>query len=108
MRKVFEFIGVDPSFPINTQQRFNVSGRPLGIQLHHLLQSGSPLAQLILPKRMRADLKKTVLKLNLSKDYMPPDIRRELLNDYAPDVAQLSNLIGRDLSAWLGSAETQC
>jgi sulfotransferase family protein len=108
MRRVFEFIGVDPNVPTHTQQRFNVSGRPLGIQLHHLLQSGSPLAQLLLPKRMRADLKKAVLKINLSKDYMPPDVRRELLNDYAPDIAQLSSLIGRDLSTWLSSVERKC
>jgi sulfotransferase family protein len=108
MRRVFQFIGVDPNVPIHTQQRFNVSGRPLGIQLHHFLQSGSPLAQLLLPKRMRADLKKAVLKINLRKDYMPPDVRRELLNDYAPDIAQLSSLIGRDLSAWLSSVETKC
>ena len=103
MRKIFEFIGVDPNIPVNTQPRFNVSGRPLGIQLHQLLQSGSPLAQMVLLKRMRADLKKAVLKITLSKEYMPADIRRELLNDYAPDIAQLSRLISRDLSAWLSS-----
>jgi hypothetical protein len=57
---------------------------------------------------MRADLKKAVLRINLSKDYMPPDVRRQLLNDYALDVAQLSSLIGRDLSAWLSSVETKC
>ena len=57
---------------------------------------------------MRADLKKAVLRINLSKEYMPADIRRELLNDYAPDVAQLSTLISRDLSAWLSSVDTKC
>ena len=32
---------------------------------------------------------------------MPRAIRRQVMDDYAPDVAQLSHLIGRDLSNWL-------
>ena len=40
------------------------------------------------------------------KNRMPQSVRQELLNDYAPDIRQLSVLIERDLSSWLetGSA----
>ncbi len=31
---------------------------------------------------------------------MPPDLRRRLTDDLAPEVARLSGLIGRDLTAW--------
>jgi hypothetical protein len=31
---------------------------------------------------------------------MPGDIRKRLLDEYAPDIAKLSDLIGRDLSGW--------
>jgi hypothetical protein len=38
--------------------------------------------------------------MSFSKSYMPPHIRQELMNEYAPDIAQLAELIGRDLSGW--------
>jgi hypothetical protein len=37
------------------------------------------------------------------KNRMPQSVRQELLNDYAPDIRQLSDLIERDLSSWLES-----
>jgi hypothetical protein len=101
MRRVFEFIGVDPDFPTDTAQKFNVSGRPMGIRIHRLLQKGSPIAQIMLPEQTRSDLKEAVLKMRFSKNYMPIDSRQELLDEYAPDIAQLSGMIGRDLSGWL-------
>src|SRR5204863_9012181 len=76
MRRIFEFIGVDPAFPIDTQHKFNVSGRQTGIQLLHVLQKGSAVTQIMMPRRLRADLKRRVLKIGFSKNYMPPDLRR--------------------------------
>jgi len=41
------------------------------------------------------------LRMGLRKSRMPQSIREQLLTDYAPDIRQLSDLIGRDLSSWL-------
>jgi hypothetical protein len=100
MRRIFEFIGVDPDFRVDMQQKFNVSGGPIGVRIQRLVKVGSPVAHAMLPRWLRSDLKKGLLRMGTSRSRMPPTIRQELLNDYAPDIAQLSTLIGRDLSGW--------
>jgi sulfotransferase family protein len=101
LREIFHFIGVEPDFQINCETRYNVSGPPWAIQLRLLLQRGSPAARRFLPDPIRASLKATVLSYTTGPSVMPRAIRRQVMDDYAPDVAQLSHLIGRDLSNWL-------
>jgi sulfotransferase family protein len=107
MRRIFQFIGVDPDVSVDTQSKFNVSGGPMGVRVQRLLRAGAPLAHVMLPKWLRSDLKREILRMGMrKKNRMPQSVRQELLNDYAPDIRQLSDLIERDLSSWLepGSA----
>ena len=100
MRRIFTFIGVDPDHPISTEKKFNVSGQPMGIRIRNFVQRGSPMAQIVLPKQMRTTLKNAILKCSLTQGYMPSAVRKELMNNYAPDISKLANLIERDLSGW--------
>jgi hypothetical protein len=104
MRRIFQFIGVDPDVSVDTQSKFNVSGGPMGVRVQRLLRAGAPLAHVMLPKWLRSDLKREILRVGMrKKNRMPQSVRQELLNDYAPDIRQLSDLIERDLSSWLES-----
>ena len=101
LREIFGFIGVDPKYPINCETKYNISGPPWAIQLRLFLKPGSPAARHLLPDPLRASLKATVLSYTTGPSVMPPAIRRQMMDGYAPDLAQLSNLTGRDLSNWL-------
>jgi hypothetical protein len=101
MRRIFQFIGVDPDVGVDTQSKFNVSGGPMGVRVQRLVKAGAPLAHTMLPNWLRSDLKRGILRMGLRKSRMPQSIREQLLTDYAPDIRQLSDLIGRDLSSWL-------
>lgn len=100
LQKIFEFIGIDSHHPISTEDKFNVSGSPWGIRLRRSLERGSPVAKRLLPERIRAGLKHTVLRCTTGRSYMPSTVREKLMTDYAPDITQLAELIGRDLSGW--------
>jgi len=107
MRRIFSFIGVDPDHPISTEKKFNVSGQPTGIRIRNFVQRGSPMAQIVLPKQMRATLKNAILKCSLRQGYMPSAVRKELMNTYAPDISKLADLIERDLSGWFQQRRQQ-
>jgi hypothetical protein len=61
------------------------------------------LGRMIIPGRTRA---KVVNALNTwnsvraPRQPMPVDLRNRLTAEFAPQVKELSNLLGRDLSAW--------
>jgi hypothetical protein len=105
LRRIFHFLNVDPDYPIDAETRYNVSGPPWGIRLRLFLQRGSPLARRMLPDATRASLKTAVLKYTTGPSVTPWRVRDEMMKDYAPDIDQLANLIGRDLSGWFERRE---
>jgi hypothetical protein len=100
LRRIFEFIGVDRDHPINTAKRFNVTGQsPGALRIRRQAARLSPISGM-LPSQARAFLKKAITRCGTDPTFMPGDIRKRLLDEYAPDIAKLSDLIGRDLSGW--------
>ena len=106
MRRIYEFIGVNPDFRPDVEVHYNLSGKPLSPGLHQFIKGNSPihsLSRMIMPAKLRARLKTDIMRWNLARPSMPPQSRARLLADYAPDIAKLGPRIGRDLSAWVES-----
>jgi hypothetical protein len=103
MREIYEFLGVDPEFHPMLRVKKNVSGKPRSQWLHEFIKSNSSmhaLARSVLPTALRARMKAEVIRVNLSRSSANPATRRQLMSSYAPDIAKLQDLIGRDLTVW--------
>jgi hypothetical protein len=105
VRDVFSFIGVDPSIPLDTSVRHNKSGIPKNRLLHRMLSTYNPLARagrLLVPQKARRRLVNALKERNLEQPPLPEDVKREWTAFYRDDILRLQDLIGRDLSTWLG------
>ena len=103
LHSLFSWLGVDPTFDANVSEMMNPSGVPRNsvvaaayIARRHL----QPYLKPIVPRgvQRRLDVR---LERGLKKDVVSPEVRRELADMFADDVALLSQLIDRDLSHWL-------
>ena len=105
-RAVLEFLGVDPTHAVDLSvynpNRAARSGRVQGA----LFNPPGPLRGLVgrlrrLPLAHR--LRDALVGLNsrrAERTAMDPELRRRLTAELAPQVAELGELVGRDLSAW--------
>jgi hypothetical protein len=111
-REVLRFLGVDESY----QPEFRVvnpSSRPrsrtVSGALHQPPTALRKLARTALPsRRLRIAVSNRLFSLNRAVEPPPPldpRLRRRLENEFAPEVARLGVLIGRDLSTWSVPAE---
>ena len=109
MRDIFRFIEVDSRFQPDTAIRLNVSGRPRVRFLQNLLSGRSAVRSVsrrLLPKRVRSRIRASLYGANLAPPpSLPPATATALHEAYAEDVAKLSVLIDRDLSAWTRTDE---
>jgi hypothetical protein len=61
------------------------------------------LGEALLPERLRRGLRRRLRLLNTRYDHRPtmePELRRRLQAEFLPEVMQLSELVGRDLTHW--------
>ena len=107
--QVYRFLNIDadftPSFEVHNRQATFRSGR-----LKRLLSTSRPAwleaGFRILPIAMRMRVFALSRKLywanmkETSKNPYPPELRRELLNRYRPEIERLSKLLEMDLSFW--------
>lgn len=101
------FLGVTdqftPAFGVtNANKRVRI--KPLRDFLRHPPPVFSKPAKLILPLPVRRFTARALTALNTRYEPrrpMPSELRRRVQLAFAPDVAQLSGTLGRDLSAWL-------
>ncbi len=103
-RQVFEFLGVEEDFPIDTSRRENVSGTLANPILRFLWTRTHPPRRLIrplLPKRLRGLVSRFVISRRLQRVPLEPDLRRRLTALYRDEILELQTMIDRDLSAWL-------
>ncbi len=102
MKNLFQFLGINPDFAIDMEQRYNEAGMPRFGKLNYwLTQIGiyGLVKRIFSPK-----LKEKIKGLIYTKENIPVITEEEkayLQNYYRKDILQLSNLIGKDLSAWL-------
>ena len=106
VRQAFEFLGVDPSFRPNVEAVSNATYVPRSRRLHNFLWRPNSLRNTlkeVLPFGLSARLGKQLRTRNRTAPPKLSQTTRQHLNDlFRDDVAQLSELIERDLSAlWL-------
>jgi hypothetical protein len=105
-RDICQFLGVPP-WPAIKFERVNPHKRVRSTFVRQVLDDPPELLRKlgrpILTRRLRHTLLKKMRRLNT--DYSPRkqmtlDLRLRLQAEFAPEVARLSNLLGRDLSYW--------
>jgi len=106
MRELFDFIGVDPDFPVDTSSRFNTSSMHTterGIRALGVWRAWKQLRRLV-PQRLYYWLYRgysASLTAAVPVPSMPTELRGRLIDAYAADIRALQALTGRDLSRWL-------
>jgi hypothetical protein len=105
-RGVLEFLGVDPTVEVDLSV-YNPNRRARSGRMQRLLFAPpGPLRALFgrlrsLPVAHRVrDRLVNANSRRATRAQMDPSLRRELAKEFAPQVAELGSLIGRDLSEW--------
>lgn len=103
---VVEFLGVDPA-PRPEVAVVNSNAAPRSRKVQHMIEHQPEIVRRVvrrlLPRRVRHEVRNAVRRLNASTERRPkldPALRAELTAEFAPEVARLSELLGRDLSHW--------
>jgi hypothetical protein len=105
LQNTFEFLGVDSLFVPDLQERYMQANVPRSHLIHrfvHPVTQWAPLKQLNTP-RLRRGLKRLAFRPRRSMTMDPCD-RAFLVDFYREDIRNLSDLLNRDLSAWLHTA----
>jgi len=105
-RQALEFLGVDSSWRVDfkrVNQNKMYRNERLGNWLHRP-PAFVKRASRWLPKKIRRKVRGKIREASVKKEERPPldaALRQSLQQQFAPDVEQLSKLIGKDLSGWL-------
>jgi len=102
MQRIYEFLGVDPTFRPDVNRRYNEEMRPKAPVLHYAAYAAGlwKIAGHVVPRRMRPTLRRFVFKAGPAT--RPSIEDRAILADYfKEDVDRLSQLVQKDLSHWL-------
>lgn len=105
-RSTLEFLGVDPTFEVDLSV-YNPSRQARSGRLQRAIFAPPPALRGLFGRLRRIPvlhrLRDTMVAANSSpaaRQAMDPELRAALTADFAPQVAALGELIGRDLSAW--------
>jgi len=101
MKSIHEFLGIDPAFQPDVARRHNEELLPKVPLLHRMSQMAglSNLANRAMPQGVRPLLRRTLFRTGPLPGISPGD-RAILVEHFREDIAQLSNLVERDLSHW--------
>jgi len=105
MQGVFAFLGVDPTFECDTSLVFNASGTPRAATLNRLLTHQNRLktaAKRVVPYTVGQRLAERVRNWNLEGTELPDEVQRSLGASFLEGTSQaeLTELVGKDLSGW--------
>lgn len=104
--ETLQFLGVDPTFCCQFEVR-NPNKQVHNKSLHYFLNNPGKFAILLgrlIPRSLRRGLVSRLKKANSPEAPRPPldaELRAELNREFAPEVAVLGELVGRDYSKWL-------
>jgi hypothetical protein len=110
-RSTLEFLGVDPTFEVDLSV-YNPSKQARSGRMQRLIFAPPPALRGLFGRLRRLPIahrvRDALVSANSSKAKrarMDPALRAELTREFAPQVAELGDVIGRDLSAWSASPE---
>ncbi len=113
LRRIFQFLGVDPTVDVDTDVHLNRTGeqqsRALGRILSYLPSRLRSLTRRWTPEPVRLRVEQFIRRRSTGapsdRPTLDPDLERRLRTRYAPHIRRLSDMIDRDLSAWLPSPD---
>lgn len=101
---LFEFLGVDPAFQVDTGKRHNESRAARSRTVKHVLEHRNIIrqgAKLLVPKSLRAGIRNRISALNTgSKPQLSRRDRKDFIEIYRDDITKLEAFLGCDLSGW--------
>jgi len=107
LRGVFRFLGVDPDFDVDTDIRYNISGKPKSQWIHQLLfnqnlarKIAKPIVRRLFKPETRVRIVQHIQEKNLKRLSINPETARHLQEYFKDDIAKLEVLLKRDLSNW--------
>jgi len=104
LQDIFKFLAIDNTFCPDMSKKHNTSQIPRNKTWHKFINQPNLIKSIIkplLPVDLRQNIKKNAKNNNLYKPQLSPEVRQLLITEYQPDILQLQELIGRDLSKWL-------
>ena len=103
LRDIFEFVGVDPAYPVDSSIHRNASAyEPKHRGVDRVARSGIVRTTArLLPRRTRVRARGYLRDKNSVVPELPDAVRARLLDLYRDDIGRTADLIGRDLSGWL-------
>jgi len=104
MRELFQFLGVDPAFDVDTSIRHNASVWPRFSRLNGMFNSLLRALRPFVPRWLYSRGLSTTLRRPILRKPPPmtAELRRRLTDQFRDDILATGELIGRDLSHWLG------
>lgn len=102
LRQIFNFLEVDPTFPVDFSVRHRVSAAPRSLGLHalRLRLFGDRSFTRVLPNAVARRIR-GLYRSGRSDHEMTSEDRRMVVEHYAHEIERAAALTGRDLSAWL-------
>ncbi|MBM4054278.1 MAG: sulfotransferase domain-containing protein [Planctomycetes bacterium] len=106
LRDTFRFLGVDENIRDDIKL-VNPNKRARSIFLRNVLQNPPPfllnMSRKLIPHPVRSLMRKSMWNLNIRHEAripMKPELRKILQEEFKPEIKQLSDLLGRDLTYW--------
>jgi len=104
IRRLFEFLGIDPDFRPQVSRVYNRSGRPRSKRMAAFIARPNPVsmvARKALPRSVTESVRTLLLRANTGvKDEIPEAARLRLRNAILEDVERVKGILGRD-PGWL-------
>lgn len=103
LKDVFQFLNVDSEFTVDTSVRLNESGQVKSRWLYNFISKPNFLKEAVkplFPSAVRERLGLKAKSMVLAKATMDPEVRAQLADTFAPEIAKLEVLLNLDLSKW--------
>lgn len=104
VKRIYEHIGVSPDFTPTMNVKKNVSGKIRSKFVNNLYQKDFVLRKLlkqVIPTKIKTSLIRLIEKRNIEKVTIKDSDKTLLREFYIRDIAELENILNKDLSHWL-------
>ncbi len=107
LREIFRFLEVDPEVDINTDIRYNISGKPKSQWLHQFFFEGNmarrlaqPIVRKLFSNETRLRIAQKIQEKNLTRLTINPETKARLQAFFEEEIRKMEDLLKRDLSVW--------